>query len=88
VDAWADVDAVAGMVSDLLGRDAADRVIDGFDALGRALPAKNGATKNGARLWLFAYWREAMQIPNKQTLTLTRPRFLLPKSISFTNRAT
>src|SRR5262245_11856020 len=39
VDAWTDIDAVAGMEANLLGGDAADRVIDGFDALCRPLPA-------------------------------------------------
>ena len=39
VDARTDIDAVAGMEADFLGRDAAERVIDHFDPLGRPVPA-------------------------------------------------
>ena len=39
VDARPDVDAVARMKANLLGRDAAHRVVDGFDALRRPVPA-------------------------------------------------
>ena len=34
MDAWTDIDAVAGMKAHLFRWDVADRVIDGFDALG------------------------------------------------------
>ena len=39
MDARTDIDRVAGVEADLLGRDAADRVVDRFDALSRPLPA-------------------------------------------------
>ena len=39
MDARTDIDAVAGMEADLLRRDAADRIIDHFDARRRPLPA-------------------------------------------------
>ena len=42
MDAWTDIDAVAGMKAHLFRWDVADRVIDGFDALGR--PARQSAT--------------------------------------------